>query len=66
MRFLLLFLFAASALAVDPTSGKKLVFSDDFNGEAIDESKWTLPANRETAALVKGGKDKVQIGRAHV
>lgn len=59
MRFLLLFLFAASALAVDPTSGKKLVFSDDFNGEAIDESKWTLPANRETAALVKGGKDKV-------
>ena len=58
MRFLCL-LLAASALAVDPTTGKKVTFSDDFNGDALDESKWTLPANRETAILVKGGKDKV-------
>ena len=58
MRYLIL-LLAASALALDPTSGKKVTFSDDFTGDTIDETKWTLPANRETASLVKGGKDKV-------
>ncbi len=58
MRYLFL-LLAASALAVDPTSGKKVTFSDDFTGDTIDETKWTLPANRETAFIVKGGKDKV-------
>jgi beta-glucanase (GH16 family) len=58
MRFLIL-LLAASALAVDPTTGKKVTFSDDFTGDTIDETKWTLPANRETASIVKGGKDKV-------
>ena len=58
MRLLLL-LMAAGAFAADPSSGKKLTFSDDFNGEKIDETKWNLPANRETAFIVKGGKDKV-------
>ena len=58
MRYLLL-LLAAGALAVDPTSGKKIAFSDDFTGDTLDESKWTLPANRETVSIVKGGKDKV-------
>jgi len=58
MRLLLL-LLAASALAADPTSGKKVTFADDFSGDAVDETKWTLPANRETVSIVKGGKDKV-------
>jgi beta-glucanase (GH16 family) len=58
MRFLFL-LLTASALAVDPTSGKKVTFADEFTGDTIDETKWTLPANRETASIVKGGKDKV-------
>jgi beta-glucanase (GH16 family) len=58
MRILFL-LLAASALAVDPTSGKKVTFADEFTGDTIDETKWTLPANRETASIVKGGKDKV-------
>ncbi len=58
MRYVLLFL-AVSLFAADPTSGKKVVFSDDFTGDTIDETKWTLPANRETASIVKGGKDKV-------
>jgi beta-glucanase (GH16 family) len=58
MRLFLL-VMAATAFAADPSIGKKLTFSDDFNGEKIDETKWTLPANRETASLVKGGKDKV-------
>ena len=58
MRFLSL-LLAAGALAVDPTAGKKVTFSDDFTGDAVDETKWTMPANRETVTIVKGGKDKV-------
>jgi len=58
MRVLLL-LLAASAFAIDPSSGKKLTFADDFNGEKVDEAKWNLPANRETVSIVKGGKDKV-------
>ena len=58
MRYLLL-LLATSVLAVDPTVGKKITFSDDFNADKIDETKWTLPGNRETASIVKGGKDKV-------
>ena len=58
MRSLLL-LLAAGVFAADPSSGKKLTFSDDFNGEKIDETKWNLPANGETAFIVKGGKDKV-------
>ena len=57
MRSLFL-LLAASALAVDPTIGKKIAFSDDFNGDAVDETKWTLPGNRDTVSIVKGGKDK--------
>ena len=58
MRLFLL-LMAAGSLAADPTSGKKLTFSDDFNGENVDETKWNLPANKETVSIVKGGKDKV-------
>ena len=58
MRYLLL-LLAASVLAIDPTSGKKVTFSDEFTGDSLDESKWTYPANRETVSIVKGGKDKV-------
>jgi beta-glucanase (GH16 family) len=58
MRFLLLWL-VAGVFAADPSSGKKLTFSDDFNGEKVDETKWNLPANRETVSIVKGGKDKV-------
>jgi beta-glucanase (GH16 family) len=58
MRFLLL-LMAAGVLAADPTGGRKLMFSDDFNGETVDEAKWNLPTNRETAFIAKAGKDKV-------
>ena len=58
MKYLAL-LFCASLLAVDPTNGKKLVFSDDFNGDTIDETKWNVAGTREVITLVKGGKDKV-------
>jgi hypothetical protein len=28
----------SAAFAADPSTGKKLVFSDDFNGDKIDET----------------------------
>jgi beta-glucanase (GH16 family) len=58
MKYLLL-LVSFAAFAVDPSSGKKLAFSDDFTGEKLDDKKWSLPANADTVSLVKGGKDKV-------
>ena len=58
MKYLLL-LVSVAAFAVDPSSGKKLAFSDDFTGEKLDDKKWSLPANADTLSLVKGGKDKV-------
>ena len=58
MKYLLT-LLAAAALAVDPSSGKKLTFSDDFTGDKVDEKKWLISANADTVSIVKGGKDKV-------
>ena len=57
MKYLLT-LLAAAALAVDPSSGKKLTFSDDFTGDKLDEKKWLISANADTVSIVKGGKDK--------
>ena len=50
-------LVAAPLLAADPSTGKKLVFSDDFNGDKIDESKWTVSGAREVISFVKIGKE---------
>ena len=58
MKYVLL-LIAVAALAVDPSNGKKLTFSDDFTGEKVDDKKWSLPANADTVSIAKGGKDKV-------
>jgi hypothetical protein len=58
MKYLLT-LLAAVAFAVDPSSGKKLTFSDDFTGDKVDEKKWLISANADTVSIVKGGKDKV-------
>ncbi len=59
MRYSLLLFLAITALAIDPTIGKKLVFSDDFNADVIDEAKWSVHGAPEVLTLVKGGKDKV-------
>ena len=58
MRYLLI-LLSVAAFAVDPSSGKKITFSDDFTGDKVDDKKWSLPANADTVSIVKGGKDKV-------
>jgi beta-glucanase (GH16 family) len=56
MSRLLCLLCAASAFAVDPTIGKKLTFSDDFNGDKLDETKWSVNGSADTISFVKSGK----------
>lgn len=64
MRLLAPLVFvAAAAFAADPSSGKKLVFSDDFNGDKLDESKWIVTGSKETISFVKFGKESaLRIG----
>jgi beta-glucanase (GH16 family) len=56
MRALALLCLASAAFAADPSIGKKLVFSDDFNGDKIDEAKWNVIGAREVFTFVKFGK----------
>ena len=63
MRPLVLLLAPLAAFAADPSLGKKLVFSDDFNGDKIDESKWNVVGSRDVFSLVKVGKENaLRIG----
>ena len=57
MRSLAFLCFVTAAFAADPSAGKKLVFSDDFNGDKLDESKWVVSGSREVFTFVKVGKD---------
>ncbi len=52
----LLLLACAAAFAADPSVGKKLVFSDEFNGDSLDNTKWTVYGAREVFTFVKVGK----------
>ena len=57
MRFpYLLLLVGAAAFAADPSAGKKLAFSDDFDGDKLDEAKWSVSGAREVFTFVKVGK----------
>jgi len=63
MKTLYLLLWAAAAYAADPSVGKKLVFSDDFNAGKLDETKWNVTGSRETLSFVKVGKESaLRIG----
>ena len=55
LSFLLL-LAGATVFAVDPSLGKKLIFSDDFDAGKIDETKWNVIGAREVFSFVKFGK----------
>jgi beta-glucanase (GH16 family) len=59
MRGWLCLCFATAAFAADPTTGKKLVFADDFNAEKLDETKWIVGGARETISIAKFGKESV-------
>jgi hypothetical protein len=54
MRQLLL-LLPLVAVAADPTAKLKLAFSEDFEGAALDATKWVMEGNAQAASL-KGGK----------
>ena len=56
MRALAFLCVVSAAFAADPSIGKKLVFSDDFNGDKIDEAKWNVIGAREVFTFVKFGK----------
>jgi beta-glucanase (GH16 family) len=63
MKPLYLLLWAAAAYAADPSVGKKLVFSDDFNAGKLDETKWNVTGSLETLSFVKVGKESaLRIG----
>ena len=63
VRTLAFLCLASAAFAADPSTGKKLVFSDDFNGDKLDETKWVVHGARDTLSFVKVGKENaLRIG----
>ena len=63
MRPLAFLCLVSAAFAADPSTGKKLVFSDDFNGDKLDETKWVVHGARDTLSFVKVGKENaLRIG----
>lgn len=55
--FFVLWLAVSTVLAADPSLGKTLVFSDDFNGDKLDETKWSVVGSRDVISFVKFGKE---------
>jgi beta-glucanase (GH16 family) len=63
VRTLAFLCLVSAAFAADPSTGKKLVFSDDFNGDKLDETKWVVHGARDTLSFVKVGKENaLRIG----
>jgi len=59
MRALLLLGFVSAAFAADPSTGRKLVFLDDFNAGKLDESKWRITGSTDAISFAKAGKEGV-------
>jgi len=63
MRALAFLCVISAAFAADPSTGKKLVFSDDFNDGKLDESKWRVTGGSDVFTFVKVGKENaLRIG----
>ena len=63
MRLLLLAYCISAAFAADPSTGRKLVFSDDFNAGKLDDSKWRITGSADAISFAKAGKEGiVRIG----
>ena len=57
MRFLLLSLAClTTSVWADPTGGMKVVWSDNFDGPAVDEAKWTIHNRNPGSVSIKEGK----------
>jgi len=60
MKYLIpLFLAAVVLNAADPSTGRSLVFSDDFNAGKLDESKWRITGSVDAISFAKAGKEGV-------
>ena len=60
MKYLLpLFLSTVALNAADPSTGRSLVFSDDFNAGKLDESKWRITGSADAISFAKAGKEGV-------
>jgi beta-glucanase (GH16 family) len=57
MRFLLLSLAClATSVWADPTGGMKVVWTENFDGPAVDEAKWTIHNRNPGSVSIKEGK----------
>jgi beta-glucanase (GH16 family) len=57
MKPIFAFLLSTLALgAANPASNMKLTFSDDFDADKLDESKWVANGDRSVLSFVKVGK----------
>ena len=57
MKTLFAFLLSTLALgAVNPASNMKLAFSDEFDADKLDETKWVVSGDRTVLSFVKVGK----------
>ena len=57
MRFLLLSLAClATSVWADPTGGMKVVWTENFDGPAVDETKWTIHNRNPGSVSIKEGK----------
>jgi beta-glucanase (GH16 family) len=60
MKYPLALLLTVVALsAADPSTGRSLVFSDDFNAGKLDESKWRITGSADAISFAKAGKEGV-------
>jgi hypothetical protein len=57
-KFLSLLAFTATLSAVNPASNMKLAFSDEFDGPALDASKWSTMGEPTAMSFVTVGKSK--------
>jgi beta-glucanase (GH16 family) len=57
MKPLFAFLLSSLALsAANPASNMKVTFSDDFDADKLDETKWVVSGERTVLSFVKAGK----------
>lgn len=53
---LLLLAFLCPSVWADPTGGMKLVWTENFDGPAVDESKWNIHNKNPGSVSIKDGK----------
>ena len=60
------FTMPEKTVSASPTTGSKLVWSDEFNGNSIDTSKWGFEIGTGSNGWGNNEQQYYKIGRAHV